>query len=89
MVKVLDNETTYFNLSLTETDPVLENLLFEEDREDDLDILEASLEEDPIEMEAKKKKSKKSLFIFIISILAISGVLIWKFDLINKIIYKE
>lgn len=89
MVKVLDNETTYFNLSLTETDPVLENLLFEEDREYDLDILEASLEEDPIEMEAKKKKSKKSLFIFIISILAISGVLIWKFDLINKIIYKE
>lgn len=89
MVKVLDNETTYFNLSLTETDPVLENLLFEEDREDDLDILEASLEEDPIKMEAKKNKSKKSLFIFIISILAISGVLIWKFDLINKIIYKE
>lgn len=89
MVKVLDNETTYFNLSLIETDPVLENLLFEEDKEDDLDILEASLEEDPIEMEAKKKKSKKSLFIFIISILAISGVLIWKFDLINKIIYKE
>ena len=89
MVKVLDNETTYFNLSLIETEPVLENLLFEEDREDDLDTLEASLEEDPIEMEAKKKKSKKSLFIFIISILAISGVLIWKFDLINKIIYKE
>lgn len=92
VVKVLENETTYFlvyAIDLLDIDgDIKEDLLFEDiAKEENFDnALDDSLD---INKSAKSEKSKKGFAIFLGLILVISLFLIWKFDVINKIIYKE
>lgn len=89
LVKVLENETTYFIVeALDLNESIEEDLLFE-------NLIEETEEEDLtvdnlyVENETSSKKSKKGFAIFLGLLIAISILLVWKFDIFNKIIYKE
>lgn len=85
IAKVLENETTYFMISANDIkEEIADDLLFEDD-------VKPIMDEDVVadEINVDNNKSKKSLVIFLGILLILSIILIWRFNIINKIIYKE